>query len=160
MGSKRFGWSNKIIGVLLLLLFAVVVAQAAYASFFDPRAVVHLAGARFEVTIADTEKTRTQGLSGTSNLPADQAMLFIFDYDRKWSIWMKDMNYPIDIVWLNQKREVIDYVTNVPPASYPDKTFSPKENARYVLEFQSGVVKKKGIKQGQIAVFSGTDKKL
>ncbi len=144
----------------MILLVLVIFVQAASSYFTQPTAVLHLAGARFDMRIADTDKTRIKGLSGTLDLPADEALLFVFDYDNRWSIWMKDMNYAIDIVWLNSNRKVVDFVTNVPPDSYPSKTFFPKEQARYVIEFRSGTVKEKGIKVGQEAVFSGTSRGL
>lgn len=144
---------------MLLLLFAAVIAQATYAYFTEPKAVMHIAGNRFEIRIADNERARTQGLSGTESLPADEALLFVFDSDGKWSIWMKDMNYPIDVVWLDEAKKVVDFTTNVPPESYP-KVFTPKVPARYIVEFRSGTVKELDIKVGQEAVFSGTDREL
>ncbi len=160
MGSGQKRWDKKVFGVLLALLVLVVIGQLAYSYFVSPKAVMHLNGERFEISIADTDRTRIKGLSGTHHLPRDEAMVFIFDRDEKWSIWMKDMNYAIDIVWLNDKKQVVDFVTNVPPDSYPNKTFAPEEKARYVVEFQSGVVEEKGIKVGQTAVFSGTSKEI
>ena len=160
MGIGRTRWDNKILAVLLILLGVLLVAQVLYSNLSEPKAVMHIAGSRFEVRVADDQKSRTQGLSGTSHMPADEAMLFIFDSNDKWSIWMKDMNYPIDIVWLNEEKRVVDFATNVQPSSYPNKTFTPKEEARYVLEFKSGIVEEKGIKAGQEAVFSGMSRNL
>lgn len=159
MNSGRTRWGNKIVGVSILLLVITVLSQAVSAYFSPPKAVMHLANARFEIRIADNDRTRIKGLSDTPDLPADEAMVFIFDNDSRHAIWMKDMNYPIDIVWLNSSRKVIDFVTNVPPDSYP-KVFLPKEPARYVVELRSGTVKQKGIKAGQEAIFSGINREL
>lgn len=160
MGIGRTRWDNKILAVLLILLTTLLIGQVMYSNYSDPKAVMHIAGSRFEIRVADDQRSRTQGLSGTSHMPADEAMLFIFDSNGKWSIWMKDMNYPIDIVWLDEEKKVVDFVKNVPPSSYPNKTFAPKKEARYVLEFKSGTVEEKGIKTGQEATFSGTSRNL
>ncbi len=160
MSSGRGRWGNRVIGVLMLVLAGALIAGAVNAYFVTPKAVMHLAGDRYEVHILDDEQSRIRGLSGTDNLPADEAMLFVFDSDARWSIWMKDMKYSIDIVWLDSSRRVVDFVTDAAPDSYPNKTFMPKEPARYVVEFASGTVKEKGIEVGQEAVFSGTDRQL
>lgn len=148
--------------VIAATVFAVAVLMAQFVSayFLQPRAVMHLAGERFEVRIADNDRTRIKGLSGTSELPANEAMVFIFDNDSRHTIWMKDMNYSIDIVWLDASRTVVDYVTDVSPDTYPNRTFSPKADARYVAEFRSGTVQAKGIRVGQQAVFSGTSRNI
>lgn len=160
MSIGRIGFGNKIIGALIAIFALSLVFQAVNAYFFVSEAVMHLSATRFEVRIADNDRTRTKGLSGTSQIPADEAMVFIFDHDDRWSIWMKDMNYAIDIVWLDKDKKVVDFVTDVSPDSYPNKTFMPKEEARYVVEFQSGVVEKVGIEVGQEAVFSGTSREI
>lgn len=160
MGSGQKKWDRRVFGALLSLVVLVVIGQVVYSYFMTPTAVMHIAGSRFEIRIADDHASRMRGLSGTSHMPAGEAMVFIFDSDDKWSIWMKDMNYAIDIVWLNDKKQVVDYATHVSPDSYPNETFGPKEKARYVVEFKSGIVEKKGIKVGQTAVFSGTEREI
>lgn len=143
-----------------MLLVAVLISQVVGAYFMPQTAVMHLGSHRFDVRVADTDRSRQQGLSGTTSLPANEAMVFVFDSDNRWSIWMKDMNYSIDIVWLDSSKHVVDFVLDATPDSYPTKTFFPKEDARYVVEFKSGTVKSKGIRIGDQAVFSGTSKQL
>jgi len=157
-GQSRRG--NKIVVVSILLLVGVLIWQAALSYLMPQTAVVHIGSHRFDAQIADTEKTRQQGLSGTESLSANQAMVFIFDTNHRWPIWMKDMNYPIDIVWLDESKKIVDFVEDVPPESYPEKSFYPKEDARYVVELKSGTVRKKAIRIGDQVVFSGTSKEL
>lgn len=145
---------------LIVVVLTLVVAQVASAYFSRPKAVMHLNGQRFEAYIADTDKTRIQGLSGTSNLPGDQAMLFVYSHDSRHGIWMKDMNYSIDVVWLNSLKRVVHIETEIPPSSYPAKSFFPSTEARYIVELRSGTVKDKGIRLGQEAIFSGTSREI
>src|SRR3990167_10091001 len=65
------------------------------------------------------EAERTKGLSGSQPLSGDQAMLFVFPAEDTWGIWMKEMNYPIDIVWLDKDKTVQHIVENAQPSSYP-----------------------------------------
>lgn len=120
-------------------------------------AEIAIAGNIFKVKVADTDAARIRGLSGTSELSSDEAMLFIFDYDSEWAIWMKDMNYAIDIVWLDKNRHIIDFTQNATPESYP-KRFMPKQEARYVVEFKSGTIEARGFRIGQQVNFKRVEK--
>lgn len=156
-GERRLG--NRVIVASIILVVALLLTQVVSAYFLPARAVMHLSGERFEVRIASNDRDRIKGLSGTDSLPKDEALLFIYDYDGRHKIWMKDMNYAIDIVWLDSERRVVHIKRNALPESYPE-VFSPDLNARYVVEFSSGVVNEKGIRVGQEAVFSGTNRQI
>lgn len=102
--------------------------------------------------VAKTDLERSHGLSGTSELNEGQGMLFIFDRSGMWPIWMKDMNYPIDVIWLDQNKTVVDLATDLTPDSYP-QSFKPKQTALYVLEVPSGFVTRHSIVVGDKASF-------
>ena len=89
--------------------------------------------------VVDTPSAQVQGLSGKRCLPADQTMLFVFDRDDDYCFWMKDMNFPIDIIWLNSKKNVVSIITGAQPSTYP-KNFCPGYPTRYVLEMPAGTV--------------------
>ncbi len=108
---------------------------------------VEIGTTTLRVGIANSFETRAHGLSDTSSLAQDAGLLFIFENDQKWGIWMKNMNYPIDIIWLSASSTIVDVKTGATPGSYPE-TFFPKDNARYVLEVNAGVFKNSGAKIG------------
>ena len=159
MGSTSKSWGNRIVAIIILLVLATVLTQVVSANFLAPKATLHLGDGKFTATLATTEKARIKGLSGTRHLPADHAMVLVFDSSARPSIWMKDMHYAIDVVWLNESKQVVDFVLNVTPESYPT-VFTPKEDARYVVELKGGTAKAKNIRVGQLAVFSGTNEKI
>jgi len=140
---------------LIVLVLALVAAAAVYILWpqLQPHATVRIGDGVFAARVAKTSDERKEGLSGTSDLRQDQAMLFVYDRDDKWSIWMKDMNYPIDIIWLDKDKKVVYIVKNAPPESYPYETFTPKQEARYVLEIPAGTVGPKSITIGTEAMF-------
>lgn len=90
------------------------------------------------VEIADTDSEREQGLSGRKNLPKDQGMLFVLDEPGQYGFWMKDMNFPIDIVWLDSHKKIIGITKNLQPNSYP-KIFMSPLGTKYVLELNPGL---------------------
>jgi uncharacterized membrane protein (UPF0127 family) len=95
----------------------------------------------FSIEQATTTAARMQGLSGHAPLTATQGMLFVFDTADTYTFWMKDMLFPIDIVWLDEAWNVVDVTEHATPASYytyPPTTFRPRKPARYVLELAAG----------------------
>lgn len=99
------------------------------------------------VDVADTDALRAQGLSGRDTLGAGSGMLFVFESADYWGIWMKDMRFAIDIVWLGEEGEVLTVVDRATPASYP-RVFVPSSPARYVLELPAGAAAAYGLAEG------------
>lgn len=110
---------------------------------------VHLGGKVFMITIADTPSSRTQGLSGTPSLAQNAGMLFVFSSSSKKEFWMKDMAYPIDIIWIDAEWRVTGVVSEASPDSYPASFPSPI-NTRYALEVNAGVAATLGVGVGSI----------
>ena len=100
------------------------------------------------VYLAKSQEEWQQGLSGMSGLAQDEGMLFIFDEPGIYYMWMKDMNFPIDIIWISDNFKVVDYKENARPEDYPKERFGPKELARYALELNAGWISKNHIQIG------------
>ena len=100
------------------------------------------------LAISDTEPLREQGLSDTQNLNFDQGMLFVFDSPNIPQFWMKDMNYPLDMIWIDANKKIVGVAENVAPDTYPTKTFTPSVPIQYVIEAQAGFYKASYLKVG------------
>lgn len=87
----------------------------------------------FQLDVANTHELRREGLSGRTQLESNEGMLFLYDTRGEYGFWMKDMNFPIDIVWLNDEDEIITIAADVSPDSYPE-TFYPAKKASKVIE--------------------------
>ena len=101
-----------------------------------------------QVYIADTDPRRMRGLmfETESFLADDKGMLFVFDEPGNRSMWMKNMQFHLDIIWFNENGNVVSIEKNVPPCITPVEVMSCKsvgvsaDNAKYVLELTSGYV--------------------
>ena len=101
-----------------------------------------------QVYIADTDPRRMRGLMfETENfLDNDKGMLFVFDEPGNRSMWMKNMQFHLDIIWFNENGNVVSIEKNVPPCITPVEVMSCKsvgvsaDNTKYVLELISGYV--------------------
>lgn len=93
----------------------------------------------FIAEVANTEAKRTLGLSGRKSLQTNQGMLFVFDEPSQPGFWMKDMNFPIDIIWLDENKKIIGIEKNLQPSSYP-QVFYPPQKIKSVLEINSGIL--------------------
>lgn len=95
--------------------------------------VLHIGEIPLRVEIADTDATREKGLSGRKEFPDVNGILFIFDKPDYHGIWMKDMNFPIDVIWIDENLTVVGITTGLTPESYPD-TYRPPTRIKYVVE--------------------------
>ena len=74
-------------------------------------------------------------------------MLFIFESDERWGIWMRDMLFPIDIIWADAGGAIVTIAKNIAPETYPH-VFEPVAPARYALEVPAGFAARHGIAEG------------
>ncbi|MDO8579709.1 MAG: DUF192 domain-containing protein [bacterium] len=116
---------------------------------------VTIGGKIFDAYVSDTEKLRENGLSGFTGLKNNEAMLFIFPNADIYGFWMKDMLFPIDILWIDDNFTVVSIKKNVSPNTFP-KTFFPKKTGRYVMEFTAGVLDVLGVIDGdKVSIIGG-----
>ena len=92
------------------------------------------------------------GLSGKIALPKNSAMLFVFDKPDTYGIWMKGMNFSLDIVWLDAQKNIVYSLSRVDPSTYPHVFYPPTE-ALYVVEFPSGYLESANLKKGDTVFF-------
>ena len=103
-----------------------------------------------ETIIADlvkTEEDRMRGLMFRKTINEDQGMLFVFESEGLYSFWMKDMNFSIDILWLDGQKRIIHLEHDVPPCKKePCPSYGPTLPSKYVLELKAGSIKKRNLK--------------
>jgi hypothetical protein len=111
-----------------------------------PRGTIMIDDKILEVQIADTEPRRVRGLMFQETLPFDQGMLFVFDISGPKSMWMLNMQFPLDIIWFDENGNIVNISKNIPPCKTPTEIMScnskgvNSRDAKYALEVTAGFV--------------------
>ena len=145
--KKKLDIKNSIV-LVSAALFIIFLVYLKAREFLLPKIVVQLRDQKITVEIADSPISRARGLAKHAPLEENQGMLFIFPKTDRQQFWMKDMKFPIDIVWLNEGR-VVDIAPDVPVSVTKDlPVYSPRLPASSVLELRAGFMGRHGIKIG------------
>lgn len=101
----------------------------------------------YTLEVMASESARIRGLSGRPRIENNKGLLFVYPTDAQVCMWMKDMKFNIDILWLNDSKEVLRVEKDVKPSSYPNRYCN--DYTRYVIELNAGQTEKSKIKLGQ-----------
>ncbi len=154
--------------ILVLYLSTIQKNKAARTSVSDTKTVqvneniftntVILKDKQIHVALANDNLKRAKGLSILQSLPEDYGMLFVFPPNSRPHFWMKNMVFPIDIIWIDDGKVVQIDENAMPPE--PDsqesdlKIFTPTNEVDYVLEVNAGFSQLHDIKIGDdITIF-------
>ncbi|MGI0049371.1 MAG: DUF192 domain-containing protein, partial [Nitrososphaera sp.] len=80
----------------------------------------------------------------------------VFSTEREHSFWMKGMKFPIDIIWLDDDKEVVHVEHSLEPC-IPDEfcqPYDPDDNSLYVLETVAGFAQKYNVTDGTQVEFN------
>jgi len=106
------------------------------------------------VEISQTDIERSMGLMFREGLAPGSGMFFVFESEDRYGFWMKNVNFALDIVWLDSNLQVVDVSSNVLPCvADPCKTYLPSRPVRYVLEVPSGFAAENDVGVGDFAFF-------
>lgn len=147
-----------IVTVLLLavgfFVFRQTALQTEISSAPPARPSVTIGGQVITVELADTSEKQRRGLSGRDRLAENAGMLFLFPAPAQQTFWMKDMKFPLDIIWL-RGQWVLGFVENAQPSAGDSiPTFTSPPNTDVVLEVSAGTVQRLGIKAGDVIELS------
>lgn len=109
--------------------------MAADLKFFCPHAQII-----FKVELAQTPQEWGKGLMNRETLGENEGMLFLFPEPHPATMWMKNTPLSLDMIFMNQKGEILAIEENTTP--YSLKQIGPIENTTHVLELLGGTVKK------------------
>jgi uncharacterized membrane protein (UPF0127 family) len=114
-------------------------------------------GARITVEVADDATERGSGLSGRSGLAEDSGMLFVWEDEASHTLWMKDMLFDLDFVWIDADLAAVSIDANVPAQlGAPDSQltqYHPASPAKYAIELDAGQAAALGIEPGDVLEF-------
>ncbi len=140
----------------LLLLLMVLVAAMGIRSMSAVE-VGFKSGARVAVEVVKEPAELSLGLMFRRSLAEDRGMLLAYGFDGHHAIWMKNMYFPLDILWLDSDLRVVNIVEDAPPCSAePCVVYMPKKPGRYVLEVRADFVEKNEVNEGDQVVIKDT----
>ena len=139
---------------IIILVLAVFLIWSTFllVDYFSELATIKtvvINGQKIEVELAKTNEQKILGLGQRTSLPLDRGMLFVYSQYLIPAYWMKDMKFPIDIIWIKDDM-VVGYEKNLQPATdnLNLPTYQPKTFINYVLEVKAGWVDQFGVKIG------------
>ncbi len=141
-----------LLGLLFVLLLGVLVVQNSLksgGSLFTVTPTATIDDYKFNLKVARTSKEKEIGLSEEKNLGQNNGMLFTFEQEGYYTFWMKNMKFPIDIIYIRDGIIVTIYENVQPPkdnANLP--VYQPKSPADTVLEINAGLSSKYNFKEG------------
>lgn len=154
-----------IIGLFILLLVIAVGGKFVLDSyqgkgvsipFVSTSSTANINNQTFKLYLTKEEKEKQIGLSGRNNMPQDYGMLFEFTNADYHAFWMRNMKFPIDIIFIRDNK-IITVFHNVPPPKSEDENlvlYQPDEPSNKVLEINAGLAKKYNIKRGDTITIS------
>jgi uncharacterized membrane protein (UPF0127 family) len=152
---------KKTIAISIAVVVIVVIALlGTWSLLTTPKEIVGNPQACFkteeclEIIFAMTPEEQETGYSNYTAYPSGKAMLFVFDKVGMQSMWMKDMAFPIDIIWIDSRDRIGHIVKEAPPCE--DKTcliYEPPIQAKYVLEVPSGFARENNLFNGDVIEF-------
>ena len=143
-----------IVVAALFALASCVRATGGEAKNASAPSVAFPSGRAYRVEVAATPAARAQGLMFRESLSPGRGMLFLFPAPSVESFWMKNCNFPIDIVWMDANRKVLFVSAHTPPCSEdPCPTYGPKVQSLFVLEIPDGAAAKEKIVPGALLKF-------
>ncbi|KKW41775.1 MAG: hypothetical protein UY92_C0014G0100 [Candidatus Magasanikbacteria bacterium GW2011_GWA2_56_11] len=115
-----------------------------------PEASVVLSGRELRVQVAKTFYHQHRGLGGREALAPYDGLLFPFGIPSRYAFVMRDMRFPIDIIWF-RGGAVVDIAPNVQPENRPEEQLTryyPRTEADLALEVPAGWAERHGVKLG------------
>lgn len=144
----------------LFLLFLVLVGMIVVASWLTKQNNLSLTGEKqikvgnitLLVEVADTPGKHEKGLSGRAEIADNQGMLFVMPPDSTPSFWLRGMQFPIDILWINDGK-VAEILENLSPPSLDTSPtslvhYKPQQPVDYALEVKAGFTAQNNISVG------------
>ncbi len=101
---------------------------------------------KIDVEIADTDKSREQGLMYRTKMSQSVGMFFIFNDETPRSFWMRNTIIPLDIIYINSGMKIVKIRQNTIP--YSEKQVLSEKPAKYVLEVNAGFASQNELTEG------------
>lgn len=135
-----------LIKIIILTVFLLSGCQNGYQQ--SEKNFIEINNKKIYLEIANTSMSRYRGLSDREKLCQDCGMLFVFEKSEETTFVMRDMNFPLDIIWIKDNKIVkIDKNLNPDNSKSLEKYKSPSR-VDFVLEVNGAFSDNNKIKVG------------
>ena len=110
---------------------------------------IKIAGKKFNVLAARTEEERQQGLQSVEEMDDNEGCLFFHPQTEHVDYWMNDCDLYLDIIFINEDKEVISVKQGVPNTT----DYISEDGVKYVLELNQNSI----VEPGDILEIDGED---
>lgn len=133
------------------VLMALALILVGIAAFFiitpqlQPHTSLHIGDGIYTAQISKTLSDQDAFFASTTNLAQDQAGIFVYSTDAQWPITASKVQNSVDLVWLDKDKKVVYINKNASSTTASSDTFTPRENARYIVVLPAGATTNKSI---------------
>lgn len=143
--------------VFSIVLFAIALLFSGCSWFGLEKITLKSGGNEVKLTveIADESEECSQGLMYREKLDSERGMLFVFDEEDEHRFWMKNTLIPLDIIFFNAQREVVDIIADMRPCPTDAKicpVYASSKPAEFALEVNGGFAEENEVKVGDYFV--------
>ena len=131
---------------VLIMLLSLILGTACTQNL--PTTRVQVGGMNVIAEIADESMEKAVGLMNRTSLAPNAGMLFVWDSEAPRSFWMKNTLIPLDIIFIDENKEIVDITTMQPCKNLFCDSYRSKAPAKYVLEVNAGFAEEHGVKVG------------
>lgn len=135
----------------LFILIGLVFVILGAVSFSAKKSSIKIGNGNFQLEEVSSQIDLQKGLSGRNFLGEKNGMLFVFNKTEEQCMWMKEMKFSLDMIWLDDNQSIIALEESVAPETYPDSFCHGP--AKFVIELNQGDIKKYQIQKGQTVNF-------
>lgn len=151
-GRSASHWRICVAATCLCLIIAAITAAYLNSVGTKPSTEMVLssnthAKAEYKLETVTASADQTKGLSGRSELSADGGMLFQYENVERRCIWMKDMKFNIDVIWVDENNRITSIVNDLSPGTYPQSYCA---DAQRVIELKAGEAIRHNLRVGQV----------
>lgn len=138
---------KQIIYIIIITLTIFGLLISAYFIYKPKKAEIKINNQVFKIETVKSNYDIEKGLSGREKITDNQGMLFEFkDFDIR-NFWMKNMQFPLDILFISDN-EILEITSLQPPTTNNIPSYTSKNKVNKVLEINAGLSKKLNIKVG------------
>jgi|SRR3989344_2747255 len=130
----------KKIFILLFLIFIVGCSNVEKKACFKDKCI--------SLEVMESLEEKSTGLMFRDSLDENKGLLFVYNTPEKRGFWMKNVKFPIDILWLDKKNKVVYIERDVPGCMGDCKVYYPDTEAYNVIEVNANFTLNNNIKVG------------